>query len=149
LNTTVGLDRYQGYKRALNESNLKFDESLVAEGDFTEDSGYYCAQRLLSEKPDALFVASDIMAIGAIRAIRDSGLKVPQDVAIVGFDDLPPATRANPPLTTIRQPIRRLGIKLVETLSDIIENGPNPPRRVIFGTELVIRESCGANRPRQ
>ena len=142
LNTTVGLDRFQGYKRGLSESNLSFDKLLVAEGDFTEDSGYYCAQRLLPHKPDALFIASDIMALGGMRAIHEAGLKVPEDIAIVGFDDLPPATRSNPPLTTVRQPIRRLGIKLVETLSDVIENGPNPPRRVIFGTELVIRDSA-------
>lgn len=147
LNTTVGLDRLEGYKRALNESNLTFDEALYAEGDFSESSAYYGVQRLLPHKPDALFIASDIMALGAMRAVHEAGLSVPEDVAIVGYDDLPPATRSTPPLTTIRQPIRRLGLKLVEILLDIIEKGPSPPRRVIFGTELVIRESCGANQP--
>lgn len=147
LDTTVGMDRFEGYKRAIVESNFKFDGQLWAEGDFTESSGYYGAKRLLPHQPDALFVASDIMALGALRALQEAGLAVPKDIAIVGYDDLPPATRANPPLTTIRQPIRRLGAKLVETLADIIEKGPEPPRRVIFGTELVIRESCGANQP--
>ena len=147
LSTTVGLDRFEGFKRALSESNLDFDEQLCTEGDFTEGGGYYGAQRLMPHKPEALFVASDTMALGALRAIRESGLAVPGDVAVVGFDDLPIAGRANPPLTTVRQPIRIMGIKLVETLLDILEKGPKPPRRVIFGTQLVIRESCGANQP--
>jgi LacI family transcriptional regulator len=85
------------------------------------------------------------MALGAIQAIRAAGVSVPQDIAIVAFDDLPPAKRASPPLTTIRQPIRRLGISLVENLLDIVEKGPLPPRRVIFETELVVRESCGTS----
>lgn len=146
LTTTVGLDRLEGFKRALSESNLDFEEQLCTEGDFTEGAGYYGAQSLLPHKPEALFIASDIMALGALRAVREAGLAVPDEVAVVSFDDLPIASRADPPLTTVRQPIRYLGIKLVEVLLDILENGPKPPRRVIFGTELVIRESCGANR---
>lgn len=144
LDTTVGLDRYEGYQKGLSESRLPFDQQLCAEGDLSESSGYYCAQRLIPLKPDALFVASDIMAVGALRAIREAGLRVPQDIAIVGFDDLPPATRSDPKLTTIRQPIRRLGKELVSNLLDIIQEGPHPPRRLIHTTELVIRESCGA-----
>lgn len=147
LSTTAGLDRFEGYQNALSESRLPQDDRLHIEGDFTESSGYYCARRLLPSKPDALFVASDIMAVGALQAIREAGLKVPEDIAIVGFDDLPPATRTSPPLTTIRQPIRRMGIELINKLLDIILNGPQPPRRVIFGTELVIRGSCGADFP--
>jgi len=142
--TTVGLDRFAGYQRALEESRLPFDQSLFAEGDLSEDGGYCCALQLLRQKPDALFVASDIMALGALRAIRETGLSVPEDIGVVAFDDLPLAAHATPPLTTIRQPIRRLGIELVNGLLDIINNGSQPPRRVIFGTELVIRGSCGA-----
>jgi LacI family transcriptional regulator len=99
---------------------------------------------LLEHKPDAIFAASDMMALGGLRALRDAGLSAPGDVAVIGFDDLPPVGSANPPLTTVRQPIRRMGIKLVETLLDIIENGNHPPRRIVFDTELVIRESCGS-----
>lgn len=145
LNTSPGLDRLRGFQRALADSNIEYNENLVDEGDFSQGSGYYCAKRLLLHKPDALFVASDTMALGAIRAIRENGLQVPGDIALVGYDDLPIALQADPPLTTIRQPIRRLGIKLVQVLLDMIENGSEPPRRVIFDTELVIRESCGAN----
>ncbi len=144
LNTTAGLDRFAGYQKALNESRLPVEEQLCTEGDFTESGGHYCAQRILPFKPDALFIASDIMALGAIQAIREAGLRVPQDIAIVAYDDLVPATRSSPSLTTVRQPIRRLGVELVENLLDIIQNGTSPPRRVIFETELVIRESCGA-----
>lgn len=145
LNTTTGLDRMEGYQKALDESNLLFDPALVLDCDFTESSGYYSTQKLLHQRPDAIFAASDTIALGALRAIREAGLRVPRDIAIVGYDDLPPARQASPNLTTIRQPIRRLGVKLVETLLDIIENGALPPRRVIFGTELIIRDSCGMN----
>jgi LacI family transcriptional regulator len=149
LNTTTGLDRYQGYRDAIRENGLSLDDHLLVEGDFSEAGGYFAARRLLEFRPDALFIASDMMALGALRAIREARLSVPNDISIVSFDDLPPATMANPPLTTVRQPIRRLGIRLVETLLDIIELGPYPPRRVIFDTELVIRESCGAFRNAQ
>jgi len=145
LDTTVGLDRLEGYRKAINERGLTLDESLIVEGDFTETGGHFAAQRLLEHKPQAIFVASDAMAIGALRAMREAGLSVPGDIALVSFDDLPPATTVDPPLTTVRQPILRMGIKVVETLLDIIENGNHPPRRIVFDTELVIRESCGTN----
>ena len=144
MDTTVGLDRYEGYQIGLRESRLPFDQALVVEGDLSESSGYYGAKRLLLEKPDGIFAASDIMAVGAMRAIREARLRIPADIGIVGFDDLPPAARTTPALTTIRQPIRRMGVDLVEKLLDIIERGPLPPRRVIFDTELVIRGTCGA-----
>ena len=101
-------------------------------------------KQLLTVKPDAVFAASDAMAIGAIRAVEEAGLRVPQDVAFVGFDDLPVASRSEIKLTTIRQPIIQFGATAVETLIDLIENGIKPTRRIIMDTELVIRESCGA-----
>lgn len=149
LVTTAGLDRLEGYKQALSEANFPVDDNLMVEGDFSEISGYYGAQRLLPYRPDAIFIASDTMAIGALRAIREARQVVPDDIAIVSYDDLQPAAQSNPRLTTIRQPIRRMGIKLVETLMDMIENGTQPPRRVLFGTELVVRESCGALRVKE
>lgn len=149
LVSTAGLDRLEGYKQALLERGLLSDSNLIAEGDFTEISGYYCAQRILPHHPDAIFIASDTMAVGALRAIREARLSIPEDIAIVGFDDVPPAVQAVPRLTTIRQPIRRMGIKLVETLLDILDNGTTPPRRILLGTELVVRESCGAMKIRE
>jgi len=116
----------------------------MARGDFTESSSYEAMQRLLPLEPDAVFVASDSMALGALRALRQAGKRVPEEVAIVGFDDMPQAATANPPLTTVRQPIRRAGVLAVETLIDILGNGSEAPRRIILPTELVIRASCGS-----
>jgi LacI family transcriptional regulator len=147
-NNTTSIDRQEGYRRALAERGRTLDDALLAEGDFTEASGYYAMQRLLPAKPEAVFAASDIMAVGAMRAVREAGLRIPDDVAFVGFDDLPLAPLANPPLTTVRQPVNQFGSAAVEILVDLIENGIRPPRRVMMVTELVIRESCGAARRR-
>lgn len=142
LNTTVGLDRRQGYLDALNDRNRSIDETLIVEGDFTELGGHAAMQRLIPHQPDVVLIASDTMAFGALRALREAGLSVPENVAVVGFDDLPTSALADPPLTTIRQPIRRVGAQAVETLIDILTNGPEPPRRIILSTELIIRSSC-------
>jgi LacI family transcriptional regulator len=100
--------------------------------------------RLLPFKPDAVFVASDGMALGALRALSTANISPPDEVAVVGFDDLPLAASSNPPLTTVRQPVRRMGALAAEMLLDIIEEGAKPPRRIILPTELVIRQTCGA-----
>ncbi len=144
LSSTASLDRKEGYLRALLDHGLTVDKNLIVEGDFTEASGYTAMQQLITAQPDAVFAASDVMAFGAMRAVHEMGLRIPEDIAFVGFDDLPPATLADPPLTTIHQPIVEFGEKAVEILIDLIENGVKPPRRVIMDTELVVRESCGA-----
>jgi len=102
-------------------------------------------QQLLPQKPDAVFSASDAMAIGAMRAVREAGLRVPEDIAFVGFDDLPISAYTPVKLTTVNQPVVQFGVKAVEMLIDLIENGMFPPRRVIVDTELIVRESCGAS----
>jgi LacI family transcriptional regulator len=84
------------------------------------------------------------MALGALRALREAGISVPDEIALVSFDDMPHAATAAPPLTTVRQPIQRSGILAVETLIDILHNGLEPPHRMILPTELVIRASCGS-----
>ncbi len=145
-NKTVGIDRKQGYINALLEAGRRVDEKLIAYGNFTEDSGYTAMRQLLEHQPDAISTASDVMAIGAMHAINDAGLSVPDDVAVVGFDDLTLASTAEPPLTTIRQPINRFGLLAVETLIDILDAGPEPLRHIILPTELVVRDSCGALR---
>jgi LacI family transcriptional regulator len=144
--STVGIDRLEGYRKALVERGRSVEESLIVEGDFTEAGGYYAMQKLLPAKPDAVFGASDLMVIGAMRAVRDAGQRIPEEVAFVGFDDLPHARLPDPQLTTVRQPIAQLGIKAVEILIDLINNGTEPPRRVILDTELIIRGSCGSFR---
>lgn len=144
--STVAADRKQGYVKAHTDRGREVDEALIVDGDFTEAGGYYAMQKLLAAKPEAVFAASDLMAIGAMRAVREAGLRIPDEVAFVGFDDLPLAVLADPPLTTVRQPINQLGAKTVEILIDLIEHGIHPPRRIIMDTELIIRESCGASR---
>jgi LacI family transcriptional regulator len=104
-------------------------------------------RRLLPSKPDAVFAGSDMMALGAIRALREAGYRVPEQVAVVGFDDIAMAANADPPLTTVRQPSDRMGVVAVDTLIDIIEHRDTFPRRIVLPTQLIIRESCGASRP--
>lgn len=145
-NSTVSIDRKEGYLKALVERGREVEQSLIAEGDFTEAGGYHAMQFLLPARPDAVFVASDAMAVGAMRAVRKAGLRIPDDVAFVGFDDLPMPTLSDVALTTVRQPIHQTGFRAVEILIDLIENGIKPPRRIIMDTELVIRDSCGAYR---
>ncbi len=143
-NMIVGADRLTGYLAALHERGVISDASLIAEGDFTEADGYRAMQQLMMRRPDALFAASDMMAIGAMRALREAGLRVPEDVAVVGFDDLPQSARTEPPLTTVRQPTYRLGTTAVDSLLDLIEYPDSSPRRIVLPTELVVRASCGS-----
>src|SRR5581483_2858416 len=101
----AGMDRLDGYRDAFRMRGLAVDPNLIVEGDFSEESGYRAIQQLLRREPDAVFVASDSMALGALRALREVGKRAPQDIAIVGFDDMPFAAHTDPPLTTVRQPI--------------------------------------------
>jgi LacI family transcriptional regulator len=144
MNSTVGIDRMEGYVKALREQGWPVDKALIAQGDFSEQSGYSGMKKLLPARPEAIFAASDTMAIGAIRAAKEAGLRIPTQIAFVGFDDLPVASLSDFKLTTIRQPISQFGAQAVVTLIDLIENGIKPSRRIIMETELVIRDSCGA-----
>lgn len=148
LDMAAGQQRRQGYLDALQDHNLPIDEQLIAAGEFEQGKAYQATFQLIPHQPDAIFVASDSMALGVLRALADVGLRVPEDVAVVGYDDLAPVDTAvpflSPPLTTIRQPIRRMGMQAVETLLEIIKEPQDPPRRIILPTELIIRESCGA-----
>jgi LacI family transcriptional regulator len=143
LNTTTGIDRKAGYCKALHERGIPYREEWVVEGDFTEMGGYRAMTQLLPHHLDAVFAGSDTMARGAIRAIRENGLSVPNDIAIIGFDDLSPALSESPLLTTIRQPITRLGVQSVEILLDMIEHKQHPLQNVVLDVELVVRESSG------
>ncbi len=99
---------------------------------------------LLPHAPDAIFIQSDTMALGAMQAIREAGLRIPNDIAVVSFDDLPPALLGEPPLTSVHQPIKETGAESVRLLLDILQNGIKPPRCRILPVELVVRDSCGA-----
>jgi LacI family transcriptional regulator len=140
-NAVSGIDRYQGYLDALHDRGIAPNNDLVAEGLFSDASGYLAMKRLLPFRPDAVFVASDAMAFAAMRAIQEAGLSIPDDIAVVGFDDIPSAATSNPPLTTIRQPIVRTGNLAAELLIDMIEYPETQTRHVVLSTELVIRTS--------
>ena len=139
--------RRDGYKQALLEAGITIVPELIVEGYYTQDGGYRAMQRLLdlAQPPTAVFNASDAMAIGAIRAIQDRGLVVPDDIAIVGFDDLPIALYGNPALTTVHQPIVEVGAAAVRLLIDQVKE-QRPVTPVRLPTSLVIRGSCGATR---
>jgi LacI family transcriptional regulator len=143
-NLIAGVDRLTGYLTALRDHGLPIHQDLIVDGGFSESGGYLAMQQLLPRRPDALFVASDTMAIGALRAIHDAGLRVPDDLALVGFDDTPLAARADPPLTVIRQPARQLGQIAVEILLESIDDPEAAPQCIVLPTELVVRASCGA-----
>jgi LacI family transcriptional regulator len=143
LDATVGVDRYAGYCQALRERGIAFDPLLTAFRDFTRADGYDAMCKLLPYRPDAVFAITDMMAAGAMQAIHDAGLAIPGDIAIVGFDDLSPASTTTPPLTTMRQPVRLLGSLAVGMLIDLLNTSLQPPRHTILSTELVIRGSCG------
>lgn len=141
-NTIASWDRFHGYQDALRERGLPLIHELVAQGDFSDPGGYLAMKRLLPHRPDAVFVASDAMAFACMRAIQEAGLCIPDDIAVLGFDDIPAAATTKPPLTTVRQPIQRTGSIAAEMLIDMIEHPDPQPRRVVLPTELVIRSSC-------
>lgn len=143
---TSSADRIAGYRQVLKAHGLPFRKSLVAYGHFTEESGYRAMHTLLDATPpvDAVFVASDVVAFGALAAIRERGLHVPGDIAVVGFDDVRTARYTYPPLSTVHLPARELGAQAAATLLQLIEGQPAVLEGVLLETELVIRESCGA-----
>ena len=140
----AGSDRLAGYMDALRARGMSVDPSLIIEGDFTEAGGYLAMKQLLPRQPDAVFAASDATATGALRALHEANVRVPEDIALVGFDDMPFAAHTDPPLTTVRQPTHRMGAIATETLIDMIEHPDSRPRRIVLPTELVVRASCGA-----
>jgi LacI family transcriptional regulator len=146
-NTVAGHDRYIGYSQALQKNNLPVDQALVAEGNFDEASGYSAMQKLLPASPGAVFAASDMMAAGAYRAIREAGLSIPGDIKIIGFDDVSIASQLDPPLTTIRQPIQGMGARAVEMLINLVQHTESGHSQIIMQPELVVRGSCGCQSP--
>jgi LacI family transcriptional regulator len=143
-NMIAGADRYSGYCEALELAGIPLLEELVVEGDFTEESGYEGMKKLLPHQPDGVFIASDTMAVGALRALQEVGLEVPGDVAIVGYDDSPVAARIFPGLTTVHQPIYEMGYSTFELLLKAINNPRKQVYQVLLSTEVITRSSCGA-----
>jgi LacI family transcriptional regulator len=146
-------ERLRGFRETLARlvPDLDPNELTVLHGDFTEESGYRAGHQLqaLRRLPDAVFAANDMMAIGCLFALGESGLQVPRDLALVGFDDIPTARFITPPLTTVRVRITDMGSRALETLAFQVEN-PQGTRRSsqVLQTELVVRRSCGSPRAR-
>jgi DNA-binding LacI/PurR family transcriptional regulator len=153
LDMTAAQDRLFGYREAMSGSDRR---SIVAIGDFTRESGATAMRRLLTDDPhlDAVFAASDLMAIGALRTLREAGRRVPDDVALVGFDDIEAARYTDPPLTTIRQPVADVAAEVVGLLLTRLPTAAEPPtepqagrtaerlsERLVLPTRLVVRAS--------
>jgi LacI family transcriptional regulator len=138
-------ERLRGYHTALTESGIEHEVSLVVPGDFSELSGHSAVSQLLElePRPTAIFAANDSMAIGALSALREAGLRVPDDVAVAGFDDIPLARYMNPPLSTVHVDISQLGERAAALLLASLRKGNRPHQQLQLPTTLVIRASCG------
>ncbi|HOG49421.1 MAG TPA: GntR family transcriptional regulator [Lentisphaeria bacterium] len=156
LDNSAANDRKEGYIRALSEHGIVLDQSLITTLDKDsysfpliepEHGGYEEVRKLMKAKkpPTAIFAASDGFALGAMSAIRELGLRIPQDVAVAGFDNLKYASLLEVPLTTVAQPFREIGEKAVEILMNKIQNKNAPPQKLILAPELIVRKSCGAS----
>jgi DNA-binding LacI/PurR family transcriptional regulator len=140
LTMPAGIDRLEGYRQALSAADL--EEGIVEDGNFTADGGAAAMTRILESgaRPDALFIASDLMARGALAVLGRAGIRVPDDIAIMGFDDSPVATSVSPQLTTMRQPSFAQGQGMADVLLDLLA-GRDPQHVTVLETELIIRDS--------
>ena len=135
-----------GYQRALHEAGFEIEPELIVQmADFKEASGLEGMRRLLAlpHSPNAVFAISDTLALGAMRAVEEAGLRIPDDVALVGFNDIPVAGMLHPPLTTVTGNPLQLGIQAMSMLQKLIDGKRLAQRRVLLSTELVVRQSCG------
>jgi LacI family transcriptional regulator len=138
--------RIDGYRSALERVGVRFDPALVRHGDFTHEGGFNRGAELLglASPPTAIFAGSDQQAFGVYEAARQRGLRIPQDLSVVGFDDLPVARWVSPPLTTVRQPLSEMGRAAAQMLGELIEGTALRSGRVELSTELIVRESTAA-----
>ncbi len=144
LTYTASADRLKGYQKALAEYGIKSDDSLIRFGEFTSASGYDCMVDILNsvnQLPSAVFIASDVVALGAIQAIREWGFVIPDDISVVGFDDIPLASYLTPSLTSVRIFAADLGRHAGQVLVGLINGDTNQPRRVLLDSALKIRQS--------
>ena len=137
--------RLQGYKRALLDAGISLQQNMVVPGNFTYEGGQIAIHKLLegNSPPTAILAANDEMAIGAMDAAQHRSLKVPEDLAVIGFDDIQMSALTHPSLTTVRQPMQLLGEAAVTLLFDQLQNPNGLPRHEVLDTKLVIRRSCG------
>ena len=142
--TSTGNDRLEGWRAALAAAGRDAPDALVRRADFKEDGGHAAATELLAsaEPPDAFFVANNLMTVGVLAAVAEAGLSVPEDVGVVGFDDMSWARLLRPPLTTVAQPTYELGRVAAELLTRRIAGRDDPPQRVVLEPTLQIRDSA-------
>jgi LacI family transcriptional regulator len=143
----VDVEREAGYREALDAAGIPVNPRLILQGDFRAEGGAAAVSALLErgERFTAIFAANDLMAIGAMEELRRRGRHVPQDVAIVGFDDITFASLVEPRLTTVAQPKYRMGSLAMERLLELLSGGSRRPRRLVLDPQLVVRDSCGAH----
>jgi LacI family transcriptional regulator len=143
---TLAAHRLTGFRRAMNENRLSPDESLIVVGDLTQRKGHELAGKLLDrpDRPTAIAACNDLMALGAMAAAQERGLIVGRDVAVTGYDDIPPAQHSHPPLTTVHQPIYRIGRMICDMLIKCVTGETLSERHVILQPSLVLRLSSGA-----
>jgi LacI family transcriptional regulator len=137
--------RLKGFRQAVEENGLPLDESLIVVGDLTQRNGHRLAGELLDrpDRPTAIIASNDLMALGAMTAAQERGLLVGRDIAITGFDDIPPAQYSHPPLTTLHQPIYRIGRMICEMLIKCINSETLAERHILLRPSLIVRRSSG------
>lgn len=149
MSSPISIDRDRGYEAALSDAGLARDRLLTARGDFSVESGERAVEQLLARTEfTAIFCSSDEMAIGAMRALRQAGLRVPEEVSVVGFDDIHFARYCDPPLTTIAQPKEELGREAMSLLIEILQHRASGPRKRVLPTQLIVRGSTAPVRSR-
>ncbi len=146
LEITTGRERYQGYKQALERAKLPIDPDLVRLGIPRESLGYEFTQEFLHQKnrPTAIFTGNNLLTVGALRAIHEAGLRIPEDISLFGFDDIQWTSLVTPPLTVVSQPIYQIGQKAVDLILEHIAKPEKPTSRLVFASRLEIRKSISS-----
>jgi LacI family transcriptional regulator len=144
---TSGVTRFEGYRKALRDYEIPFDEGLVKEGNFKANTGYKAMEEFLKldNPPTAVFCVNDEMACGAVRCIIEKGLRVPDDISVVGFDDIPLASLFIPSITTVSQPIYDMGVLAMELICRMIKGEQVEVKTYILPHKLVVRQSTKKN----
>jgi LacI family transcriptional regulator len=136
----------------LSDCDVSLREALIVEGDYQQQTSYKSVKGLfqsIDPPPTAIFASNDLSAFGAMDAAREFGLRIPEDISIIGFDDIPQASLVYPKLTTVRQPLEQMGRVAVKMLLEHIEDRSRSPQRITLATELIIRDSCGPYQPQR
>jgi LacI family transcriptional regulator len=147
MSTSTAIDRVNGYRKTLAEAGIEEDPRYIKFGEFRESSGEELTLKLLDEtpRPTAIFAANNAIAIGVMKAVNQRGLRIPQDIALVSFDDLPNLSMVFPFLTVVAQPVYEIGARAAQLLLSRLESGEElPPRHIVLPTHLIVRYSCGS-----